>query len=106
MCFADASSALPSAVSLRRFASARRRRPWQLVGVLQHVAQPLDRGEDLRRAHVAVAVGVEQRERALVDLEALRRAAQRDPELLVELVEVEDVGAPLSRRTWSTPPAR
>ena len=48
---------------------------------------------DLRRSHVRVVVGVEQLQGALVDLEALHRAAERDPQLLVELVESEDVGA-------------
>ena len=55
--------------------------------------RPLDGGEELGHADAAVAIGVNEGEGLLVELEAFDGAAQRDPELLVELIEREEIRA-------------
>src|SRR5262249_45719719 len=50
-------------------------------------------GEDLLGAHPPVLVGVDQLQGAGVDLQPLHRAAQGDPQLLVERLERGQVGA-------------
>ncbi len=65
----------------------------EVVGVLEQAAGPFHSSDEFGRAHPAVLVGVDQREGRLVELEAGRRTRERDPELLVELVEREEVGA-------------
>src|SRR5262249_50863553 len=65
--------------------------------VLHGVRDPLHRGQDLRHAHPAVLVGVDVRQRLGGERDALHRQRQRDPELGVELVEVEQVVAVVER---------
>jgi hypothetical protein len=59
--------------------------------VAQALAAPLHGADDLGRADAAVLVGVDERERALVVLEALDRAGQRSPQLEVEVAEVGEI---------------
>ena len=47
--------------------------------------------QTIRRAHAAVPVGVNQRERGLVKFNVRGRTCQRDPKFLVKLVEVHQV---------------
>ena len=54
---------------------------------------------------MAVAVGVDDLERALVDLQPLDRAAERNPELLVEFPERPQV-VPGLKRYLIQPPLR
>ena len=65
--------------------------------VLEDFDDPVDGGDDLRRADAAIVVGVQQIEGLRVELEAVRRAAQRHPELLVEVLERGQVGVFLQR---------
>ena len=65
----------------------------QVVRIFHQAARPFGGGDEFRRAHAAVLVGVNQRKRGLVEFDARGGAGERDPELLVELVEVQQVGA-------------
>ena len=65
----------------------------QIIRVLHHRAGPLDRRDDLRRANASVLVRVDQVERLRVELDAAGRAAQRGPQLLIELVEIREIGS-------------
>ena len=65
----------------------------QVVGIFHQAAGPFGGGDEFRRADAAVLVGVNQRERGLVEFDARGGAGQRDPEFLVKLVEVQQVGA-------------
>ena len=67
----------------------------QVVRVLEVRAGERHGGDELVRAHAPILVGVDERERARVDLEPARRAGQRDPQLLVELAEGAQVGGSL-----------
>ena len=67
--------------------------PDQFVRILQTAARPFRGGDNFRRANASVLVGVNQRKRLGVEFQADRRARERDPELLVELVERQQVGA-------------
>ena len=51
----------------------------------------------LGHADAAILVGVDERERLLIELEAFDGAAQRDPEFLVELAEREQIVGGLER---------
>ena len=64
----------------------------QVVRIFQQAAGPLGGGDEFRHADAAVLVGVNQRERGLVELDARGGTGQRDPKFLVELVEVQEVG--------------
>ncbi|MFO0980187.1 MAG: hypothetical protein U1E76_00310 [Planctomycetota bacterium] len=70
----------------------------QLVRIPDHAADPVDRVDDLLRAHAPIVVGVEQVERALVELEPLHRTAERDPQLLVEILDREQISAGVEAR--------
>ena len=65
----------------------------QVVGIFDQAAGPLGGGDEFRRANAAVFVRVNQRERGLVEFDARGGTGQRDPKFLVELIEVEEVGA-------------
>src|SRR5206468_124904 len=65
----------------------------EFFGILEEVEGPLGGGEDFRGADAAVVVGVDEFEGVRVEFEPPYRAGERDPELLVELVEGEEVGA-------------
>ena len=89
--FAEASRPLPSSVvsltaSSGSFAASGQR-------TLQDADRPLHGGEHLGETDATVFVGVEQLERVRRDLDARGRAAQRDPELGVELGERGEVCA-------------
>src|SRR5882724_6618105 len=93
---------LPCERPRARGADARDARPRQgrarsRAQVLEPLRAPAERSEDLGRANAPVLVEVEHLERPLLELEAFHRAAQRDPELLVELVEVREVRAAVQR---------
>ena len=64
----------------------------EVVRILEHRAGPLDGGDEFGRADAAVLVGVNQRGGLGAKFQAGGRAGQRDPEFLVELVEVHQVG--------------
>ena len=49
-------------------------------------------------ADVTVVIGVEQIERSRIELDAARRHRQRDPQLGIELGEVDQIIAGLQRR--------
>ena len=51
----------------------------QVIGVHEHRAGPLDRGNEFRGADASVFVGVDQREGFRIELQAGDRARQRDP---------------------------
>jgi hypothetical protein len=95
-----APSASPSAIASRGSAPSEQR-----LGVLDALAGPSHRGQDFRDADLAVAVGVHQGERAGVELEARRRAAQDRPQLRVELAEVAQVLAGLDGDLVEAPDA-
>ncbi len=67
----------------------------QIVGVLEATGRPFRRGDDFRRADPPVLVRVDEIERLRVEFDPARRAGQRDPQLLVEFVEVGEVGPPV-----------
>jgi hypothetical protein len=93
-CLAEASSTLPSGVASLIAASGSAALPFKQVSrLLEAGGRPLDGGEQLGHADAAVAVGVDHRESPLVELKALDGAAQGHPQLLVELFEIEQVGA-------------
>jgi hypothetical protein len=54
---------------------------------------PVHGGEDLGHPDAAVVIGVDERQGLLVERRAPRRARQRDPQLLIQLVEVREVRA-------------
>jgi hypothetical protein len=60
----------------------------QRAQILQVILGPLDRRDHFRSPHPPVAVGIDQRQGAFVDLGALDRAAQRHPQLLVEVFQI------------------
>ena len=62
------------------------------AAVIETRGRPVNGGEQFRGADVAVVVGVDQRQRAGVELDPGGRAGQRDPQLLVEVLEVQQVG--------------
>ena len=64
----------------------------QVVRIFQQAAGPFGGGNQFRRADAAILVGVNQRERGFVKFDARGGTGQRHPELLVELVEVQEVG--------------
>ena len=68
-----------------------RRALGQRGGILEVLAGPLDCGDQFGAADAAISVGVDQRERALVEVQSARRAAQRDPELLVQVSEIKKI---------------
>jgi hypothetical protein len=81
---------LPSGVASLMAAGLQRGTAFeQVVRIFEQAAGPLGGGDEFRRADAAVLVGVNQRQRGLVELDARGGAGQRDPELLVELVEVQ-----------------
>ena len=68
------------------------------VGALQQYGRvfqagggPVHGGNQLRDADAAVAIGIDQRQGFLIEFEALDRAGQRDPQLLVQPVQCEEV---------------
>src|ERR1022692_970506 len=63
----------------------------QQARVLEPGAGPGHGGDHLRRPHVAVAVRIDEGQRALVNLQPLDRAAEGDPELLVQLAQGQQV---------------
>ena len=63
------------------------------VAVAEGGGEPLGGGNHLVDTDALVVVGVEEGERFFVEFEALNRAAEDGPKLLVELVEVSDVVA-------------
>ncbi|MCY1229160.1 hypothetical protein D9M72_415170 [compost metagenome] len=63
----------------------------QHVGAAQPLAGPLAGRDDFGRSHAAVAVGVDEVERARIEVDAARGAGERDPELLVEFGDARDV---------------
>src|SRR5690606_13736136 len=65
----------------------------QVVGILEVVPDPACRFDQLRRADAPVGVGVDEIERAGIELQPARRAGERRPELLVEVLDVDDVRA-------------
>lgn len=65
----------------------------QRASVAQHRAQPARRGDQLLRANAAVVVRIQQVDRARVEHQALGRAGQRHPQLLVEFSQLHQVVA-------------
>jgi hypothetical protein len=64
----------------------------QLVPILEGGRRPFDGGKHLRRTDASIAIGVDQIERALVELNAAGRAGERDPKLLIERRQMGDIG--------------
>lgn len=81
--------------SLLGVGQRRRRQPrfaaQQRLPVLEPRADPFAGGDQLRRADAAIAIEVDQVEGAFVEFEAARGTGQRDPALLVEVTEMEEV---------------
>ncbi|MCY1237748.1 hypothetical protein D9M72_504570 [compost metagenome] len=63
----------------------------QHVGAAQPLAGPLAGRDDFGRSHAAVAVGVDEVERARIEVDAARGAGECDPQFLVELGDACDV---------------
>ena len=70
----------------------RRRGLEQLVRILQAAPRPLGGGDHLRRPNAAVFVGVDQRQGGLIEFQTGGGAGQRDPKLLVELIQGHQIG--------------
>ena len=63
----------------------------QVLGIDEDRVDPRDRAQQLGRADALVAVGVEDLERLVVELDAAGRTRERDPQLLIELGERHEV---------------
>jgi RNase P subunit RPR2 len=74
----------------------------QIARILQYAARPVDRGKHLGHAYAPVAVGVEQRQRVLIELDASGRTTQGCPQFLVEFGKMTDVLARLDAHLIET----
>src|SRR5207248_1190808 len=67
----------------------------QRAQVLQPLRAPAQRREDLAGTDAAVLVEIEELQRPLLELQSFHRTAQRDPQLLIELLQVGEIVAAL-----------
>ena len=65
----------------------------QIIGIAQARRRPFCGGDHFGRANAAILVGVDQRKRFGVELQALRRTGECDPKFLVQLIQRLQVSA-------------
>jgi len=65
----------------------------EFVRILQLRARPLARSDQFRWPDAPIVIGIDQVERPGVELHAPRRASESNPELLVEIADMRNVGS-------------
>ena len=67
----------------------------EIIRVLEHRSRPAEGGDEFLRPDTTVSVGVDEGSGLGIELDARGRTGQRDPKLLVQLVQVHQVGSGL-----------